>query len=224
MKPRSFVKRHAGSLLGILLCSVAWTALHAQSPWQGSCDIRFAGTSTLHDFSGTVSAEPFQVKVSGLDDPATAKMAAVVKVKAANMDTAKPKRDKKMHDAMDVTTFTEVSVTLPKTMNTAITKPVMENSQPRPTQIPFALTIMGNDQQMLGTVSDWKHNNGIASFKVSFSVSLKASGIAVPAVLGVIRVGDEVKVVATLVLKSPAAVAAAGAPASSPSTTESAIQ
>lgn len=224
MKPRSLVKRHAGSLIAILLCSVAWTASHAQSPWQGSCDIQFSGTSTLHDFSGTVSAEPFQVKVSGLDDPATARMAAVVKVKAANMDTAKPKRDKKMHAAMDVTKFTEVTVTLPKTMNTALTKPVMEDGQPRPTQIPFTLTIMGKDQEMLGTVSDWKHNNGIASFKVSFSVSLKASGITIPAVLGVIRVGDEIKAEATLVLKSPAAATATASSALASSTTESVKQ
>ena len=194
----------------LLLAAGLFTSpdLYAQSPWKGSCDIQFFGTSTLHDFSGTVSAEPFTVSVTGIDDPATTQLAGVVKVKAANMDTAKPKRDKKMHVSMDVATFTDITVTLPKGMNTTLTKPATESGQPRPTQIPFTLTLLGKDQQMVGTVSDWKYSEGVASFKVSFSVSLKTSGIKVPAVLGVVRVGDEIKVEASLVLLSPESVAA----------------
>ena len=209
MKTHRFPRRVALLILlatGLLLFT--GPGLYAQSPWKGSCEIKFSGTSTLHDFTGTVSAEPFTVSVTGIDDPATTQLAGVVKVKAVDMDTAKPKRDKKMRESMDVTTYTDIAVTLPKGMNTTLTKPVTESGQPRPTQIPFTLTLLGKDQQKAGTVSGWKYSDGVASFKVSFSVSLKASGIKVPAVLGFVRVGDEIKVEADLVLLSPQAVAA----------------
>ncbi len=182
--------------------------LYAQSPWKGSCEIKFAGTSTLHDFAGSVSSEPFTLLVTGIEDPATAGLAGVIKVKAARMDTAKPKRDKKMHASMKVTDYADITVTLPEGMNVSLTKPLAGGETLRPTQVPFTLTLLGKDQQMIGTVSNWKLVAGVATFKVSFSVSLKASGIEVPAVIGVIRVGDEVKVEADLVLLSPEAVAA----------------
>jgi hypothetical protein len=220
MKSHRFPRRVALLILlatGLLLFT--GPGLYAQNPWKGSCEIKFSGTSTLHDFTGTVSAEPFTVSVTGIADPATAQLAGVVKVKAVDMDTAKPKRDKKMRDSMDVTTHTDITVTLLKGLNTTLTKPVTESGQPRPTQIPFTLTLLGKDQQKVGTVSDWKYSDGVASFKVSFSVSLKTSGIKVPAVLGFVRVGDEIKVEANLVLLSPQAVAAGKTAASAKTAT-----
>lgn len=208
MKLPSKNQLRTAPLLCLILCLSSLASLRAQDPWKGSCEIKFSGTSTLHNFSGTVSAEPFTVTVTGIEKPATAQLAGVVKVKAADMDTAKPKRDQKMHDSMDVSTHTEVVVTLPKGTNMAQTKPATENEKLRPTQIPFTLTLLGKDQQMVGTISNWKHADGIATFKVTFTVSLKASGIKVPAVLGFVRVGDEITVEADLVLLSPEAIAA----------------
>jgi hypothetical protein len=200
-------RKHPALFLLFAVGLLSPTILLAQSPWKGSCDIKFSGTSTLHDFSGTVSAEPFTVMVSGIDNPATAKMAGTIKVKAADMDTDKEKRDKKMHESMDVTTYTDILVTLPKGMNIGLTKPADESGKIRPTQIPFTLTLLGKDQQMVGKISNWKYTDGVASFKVSFTVSLKASGIKVPAVLGFVRVDDQITVEANLVLLSPEAIA-----------------
>lgn len=187
--------------LGVMFLCAA-SVVQAQTNWKGSCDITFSGTSTLHKWSGTVSAEPFSVAISGADSPSTAKIAAIVKVKAKKMDTDKEKRDENMYESMKVDTHSEVVVTLPKDMTAASTKPVIEGGIPRPTVIPFTLTLLGKDQQKTGTVSKWKYANGVATFTVSFPVSLKASGIEVPAVLGMIRVGDEVVVTAKVTLKS----------------------
>jgi len=52
----------------------------------------------------------------------------------------------------------------------------------------------------VGTISKWKLNGGKATFDLDFPVLMKASGIAVPAVLVFIRVGDAVTVHASVTL------------------------
>ncbi|NOY00592.1 MAG: YceI family protein [Verrucomicrobia bacterium] len=170
------------------------------SKWKGACEITFFGKSTLHDFAGTVNAEPFVVTISNMTDKSNASASSKVTVKAVKMDTASKKRDANMHDVMKVSTFTDIVVDVIN-LKPDNTKPVFEEAVPRPTIIPFTLTIKGKKQQLTGTVSAWFYSEDTIKCTVSFPVSLKTSGIVVPTVLGFIKVDDQILVDAKLTLK-----------------------
>jgi hypothetical protein len=67
----------------------------------------------------------------------------------------------------------------------------------------LALTLLGKPQNITGTISNWQLKGGKASFDLEFPVSMKASGISVPSVLFIIRVGDAITVRAHVTLTQP---------------------
>jgi hypothetical protein len=168
--------------------------------WKGACSVHFSGKSTLHDFEGDVTAEPFTVKIEGMDDPAKAHASSRVVVKAGAMDTGNEKRDAEMHKCMEVTTYPEIVVDIDRLPLTS-TKPERGEDPPRPTIIPFRMILMGKTHAVTGEVSDWSYSDGEVSFSVSFPMSLNACGIKPPGVLGLVKVKDEILVKASLKLK-----------------------
>lgn len=189
------------SLLAAILLLGSTLVTHAQeSEWSGTCKVHFSGESTLHDFEGTVSAEPFTVTISDMSDPAKATATSSVVVKAAGMDTGNDKRDVEMHKCMDVATHPEIVVEIDHLAVTT-TKPATDGAVPRPTIIPFQMTLKGKTHEVTGQVSDWSYSEKEASFTVSFPVSLKDSGITPPNVLGLVKVKDEILVSASVKLK-----------------------
>jgi hypothetical protein len=183
----------------ILLAGTALVSRADESKWSGTCQVRFCGESTLHDFEGTVAAEPFTVTIADESDPAKATATSTVVVKAAGMDTGNDKRDVEMHKCMDVATHPGIVVELDH-LAVAATKPAADGAVPRPTVIPFTMTLKGKTHEVTGRVSDWSFSEKKASFKVSFPVSLKDSGITPPNVLGLVKVKDEILVSASLSL------------------------
>lgn len=168
-----------------------------ETEWSGTCEVHFSGESTLHDFEGDVSAEPFIVEISDMANPAAASASSRVVVKAAAMDTGNDKRDVEMHKCMDVSTHPEIVVDVDD-LGISEMKTVADGVVPRPTVVPFKMTLMGKTHEITGQVSGWSYSDGDATFSVSFPVSLKACGIKPPGVLGVVKVKDEVRVKATL--------------------------
>lgn len=184
-----------------LICfNSSHAAAQDTAKWNGACEITFSGKSTLHNFAGTVNAEPFTVSIASMTDKTKATASSQVIVKALKMDTTSKKRDAKMHDVMKASTFTDIIVDVIK-LKPDKTKPVFDSAIPRPTIIPFTLTIKGKKQQITGTVSDWSYAGDTIKCTVSFPVSLKTSGIVVPTVLGFIKVDDQILVAAKLTLK-----------------------
>lgn len=188
-------------LFAILVSAFCLPVFSQDGTWKGTCSVHFSGDSTLHDFEGDVAAEPFTVKIAGMADPSTTATAtATVVVKAAAMDTGNEKRDIEMHKCMDVTTYPEIVVEMDH-LPVAATKPEPDGAVPRPTIIPFQMTVMGKAHEVTGKVSDWSYSDEEVAFSVSFPVSLKACGIKPPGVLGVVKVKDEIVVKASLKLK-----------------------
>ncbi len=183
----------------IVLAGTVLASRADESRWSGSCKVHFSGESTLHDFEGTVAAEPFNVTISDRSDPAKATATSSVVVKAAGMDTGNDKRDVEMHKCMDVATHPEIVVEIDH-LAVAATKPASDGAVPRPTVIPFQMTLKGKVHKVTGQVSDWSYSEKEASFTVSFPVSLKDSGITPPNVLGLVKVKDEIFVRASLQL------------------------
>lgn len=179
------------NLLPLLFLLFSATLLHAET-WSGTAQITFDGTSTLHAWGGKVAAEPFKadVTMSG-DKPQRVK--AEVTVKASNMDTAEPKRDENMRKAMQV----DVHPLIVGKIDAKFSEIAAAST---PTKLPMKLILLGKPQDVTGTISNWKLNGKKASFDLDFPVSMKASGISVPAVLLFIRVGDGVKVHASVTL------------------------
>lgn len=184
---------HLLALGTFLVCLPLAAATPTQ--WRGTSDIRFDGTSTLHDWSGNVSSQPFTAIVTMDDAGNPIALKAQVTVKAASMDTQKPQRDEKMHDSMKVADFPLIT----GAMDTDFDK-VMKPGEKTPSHLPFKLKLIGKEQQVDGAVSDWKLKGDTATFDLDFDLSLKKCGIDVPSALFVIRVGDTIKVHATVKL------------------------
>lgn len=173
-----------------LILLLLFSSLVRAETWKGAAEIRFEGTSTLHDWGGKVEAEPFAAEV-GLEQGKPATVQSKVTVKAAKMDTAEAKRDENMRKAMKAADHPEIE---------AVISAKFDEIAPgeKPQTLPMTLTLLGKPQQVTGTISNWKLAGNQASFDLDFDLSLKKSGIMVPAVLLFIKVGDKIQVHTTV--------------------------
>jgi hypothetical protein len=162
--------------------------------WKGRADITFSGTSTLHDWSGKVAAQPFLTRVSTDSGGRPVRVQSSVRIEAAGMDTAEPRRDENMRKAMRTSEHplitAEIDVPADKIASDLRT----------PKQLPMTLTLLGKPLQVTGAVSSFKQQDGRITFDLDFPLSMKAGGISVPSVLYFIRVGDVVKIHASVTL------------------------
>jgi hypothetical protein len=176
-----------------LLLLALWGAasLHAET-WNGQAAISFDGTSTLHDWGGKVSAQPFKADVT-MNGGKPQRIVSAVTVKVAEMDTQEAKRDENMRKAMKAA---EHPLIIGK-IDAKFSEVADANT---PTKLPIELNLLGTPQNVTGTISNWKLSGNKATFDLEFPVSMKASGISVPTVLLFIKVGDGIKVRASVTL------------------------
>jgi len=179
------------TLLALLLLT---SAVHADL-WNGTAQITFDGTSTLHAWGGKVNADPFQADVT-MEGEKPFRVVSRVTVKSVKMDTAEAKRDENMRKAMMVTEHPIILGEIDAKFNE-----IAPTSTP--TQLPLTLTLLGKAQKVNATISNWKISGNKATFDLDFDLSLKKSGITVPTVLLFIRVGDIMKMHASVKLTRP---------------------
>lgn len=179
------------AILAVLVFYSFSAAVWAGAPqrWAGTSAITFAGTSTLHDWSGEVAAEPFAALVTNDANGQPQTLKAAVEVKATGMDTHEPKRDENMRKAMKVVDFPLITAR----MDTVFTH-ILSSSDKEPATLPFKLSLLGKTHDVVGAISKWELKGNTATFDLDFELSMKKCGISVPSVLLVIRVGDTVKV------------------------------
>lgn len=178
----------------ILLAVPTASPADAVSRWSGSAEITFAGTSTLHDWSGTVRARPFVATVT-LDEPGAPKrVQAGVTVAVAEMDTAEPKRDANLRRAMRAAEHPLIAARID-----ASTAQLAVAAQ-APTQLPMILTLLGRELPVTASIRRWQRAGDRVRFDLDFPVSMQAAGIRVPPVLFFLRVGDAVQVHAEVTL------------------------
>jgi polyisoprenoid-binding protein YceI len=174
--------------LAIFLLAGLTTIASAQtaSTWTGSAILSFKGTSTLHDWDGTVAASPFAVTVAEDGSGAPQRVRATVTVPSAKMDTADAKRDENMRKAMKSAEFPLITGDIDAAFSE------IAGGDGAPARLPMALTLLGKTRPVTARVSNWKRQGAKASFDLDFEVSMASYGISVPAVLYFIRVGDRV--------------------------------
>ena len=166
-----------------LVCLFAGAA-PAQSPavlpataLPASAHIRFRCSSTLHDFEGQVSAQPFVLTL------ATNTWSAKGAVLAGEMTTDHKSRDRKMWDM------------LAASIHLQITGEVAPSPLPPPTGTNVTLLLRIRDQQheLPVRITGWTETAEEVQFQAAWEVSLKQYGLKPPSVIGMVRVGDRVQ-------------------------------
>ncbi|MEZ0275617.1 MAG: YceI family protein [Roseimicrobium sp.] len=187
--------KHLPFSVAVVLLVTAGYACGATEKWDGTAGIAFDGTSTLHNWGGKVSAEPFAATIETGADGKPTSLSAAVKVKAAGMDTDNDKRDANMYKAMKVADHPLIEGKFQDVSFASI----MPDGK-TPSKLPFSLTLVGKRHDVAATVSNWKLSGDTATFDLNFNLSLKECGITVPAAMLVVKVGDTVKVSAAVKL------------------------
>ncbi|MCG3147821.1 MAG: hypothetical protein PCFJNLEI_01262 [Verrucomicrobiae bacterium] len=171
--------------LKIVFALLAVSSLsHAEQVLPAEAAITFAGKSTLHDFTGQVTAAPFNIQISENPTNHLRECAATVAVTVTNMSTAKPARDRKMFAMFNAPTHPLIRAVVEHL-------PVPTGRLQRAT---VRLTIAGKEQTVAALVEDWQETNGQITFRLTCDVSLKEFGLEAPSVIGLIRVADKVHV------------------------------
>lgn len=181
-------------VITLLLLLESRTLAAEEQAWNGRADITFSGTSTLHDWSGKVAAQPFLTRVSTDSAGRPTRVRSSVKIEAAGMDTAEPRRDENMRKAMKTAEHPLIGaeIDVPADKIAADLK--------TPARLPMTISLLGRPLQVTGTVSKFKRQEGSITFDLDFPLSMKAGGISVPSVLYFIRVGDVVNIHAAVTL------------------------
>jgi hypothetical protein len=140
-------------------------------------DIRFYGTSTLHDFAGVAPAQPFVLVEAS--NTWSARGAVVI----GGMNTGHDGRDKAMMRMFGTNDFPQLhgevkSAPLP----------------PAGTNFTLAFCVRDQTNNLTARISNWTEDAGVIRFHAEWEVSLKQYGLKPPSVLGLVRVGDCVRV------------------------------
>jgi len=172
-------------------------AADATSPdAQGHCEIRFFGSSTLHDFSGEVRSQPFALAFHVDASDVRGWWSGSIQVAVAEMDTGIERRDRKMRAMFEADRFPLIVADFPRLGSAALAR-VRSSGE---SDLEFDLTIRETTRPVAARVSNWTETGPRASFDAEFELSLEAFGLEPPTVFGLIRVKDAVVVRAHVIL------------------------
>jgi hypothetical protein len=193
MSPRSVLA------IALVLFTCGFSSLRADEIWTGTSDVKFQGTSTLHDFDGTVPGVPLKVTVAPGKDGRIVSATSNVEVK--KMNTADEKRDNAMWAMFQQAKFRFLKVEV-----SGVSERTLKPPGGKPGSMPITLTIAGKEGAVVAAVTNVVESPTQGSFDLAFPVSLKAFSLEAPKAMGgLIKVGDTVKVNAHIVLKKDSA-------------------
>ncbi len=180
--------------LTLLLC--LFVVVVGAADLNGSCEIRFQGTSTLHGFTGVGSCEPFGF--SEIPSPGADRLfsAGRVEVAVAKMDTDNDSRDRKMYKMFEADQFPFISGRFSQMNPHQLIRQIQSGKQ-----LSFELTMHGKTKTVNATVKEIVLDAERLTFAAEFPVSLASFDLKPPGVLGIIRVADEVLVTVDVTLQ-----------------------
>ena len=180
------------SLLFVLPILVGFT--HADLR-DGRCVTTFEGTSTLHDFSGSATSQVFQVEWTAASPDRSAHMDAVIVYEVLSLSTQHKKRDRKMLKQFDPEHYPTLTGTF---RDVSLDRELVSEIVPR-----FILTVKGRKQEIPFSILEWSEDEQHIGFTAEFELSLEKTGVRPPAVLGMIRVGDTLKLRTVVTVTKP---------------------
>jgi hypothetical protein len=156
---------------------------------RGTAVATFSGTSTLHDFTGTATSETFSVEWTPLPSGGGLFASTNLTFQVSGLSTAHQKRDRnmmKMFGAVQAVGGSLAAGTIAEG------------------ETPDLVVAIGPSLQTVPLrVSSLSESNGVIRFHADCDLSLKDGGLKPPSVVGLIRVGDQVKVAVDAVLERP---------------------
>ncbi len=159
----------------------------------GSCEVFFLGTSTLHDFSGTAPCQPFTLSIErGAQGGQMVQSGAVV-TPVSGMDTDNRRRDKKLREMFQSEQFPHIEGTF-VSFDIGEALRLLRASDDGSGHLQFGLSIRNRERLIRANVENFSENPEQIAFDMEFEVSLQDYRLKPPSVLGLIRVGDMVKV------------------------------
>jgi hypothetical protein len=165
----------AAWLLGLMASHLA--AAESLQRFPARATVRFAATSTLHDFGGQLPAQPFLIVISN------GTWSASADVLSSDMDTASEKRDRNMHRMLGTNDY-------PRIHGEVAGAPIPVLGE---TNAMLRLRIRDRTNDLPARISAWQDTPEEIQFHAEWDLSLKAFGLKPPSVVGVIRVGDRVR-------------------------------
>jgi polyisoprenoid-binding protein YceI len=175
-------------LLFASVLAIAWCAGSARADrLQGSLEIGFVGTTTLHDFEG--SADPIRVTTETQPDGT---WAGEISVPVATLDTGIDARDDNMRALLDAEHYPQIHGRF---------RDVDAEQLRRDAVLPFLLRIRDMERPVQAKLSHWQQDDERhARFDADFDVSLAAFGLEAPHLL-LISVHDTVHVTVHVMLE-----------------------
>lgn len=191
------MKAKLAIFLVLALAPSAWAG-----EWKGSCDIRFRGTSTIHDFTGNVRCQPIQVGGGDVADGKTIIPGAEVAALAAEMDTGEKTRDRQMREMFQSDKFPRIRGIFTNIDPGNIRRDLRKSPDGK-VPLDFTLRIRDIERPVHGVLSNFRERDGVISFDVDYAVSLKDYRLVPPKVFfGIVRVDDKVTVTTAVRLEA----------------------
>ncbi|MGA0334308.1 MAG: hypothetical protein ACO3N7_03325 [Kiritimatiellia bacterium] len=145
--------------------------------------VRFEGTSTLHDFTGFATSKVERVEWTPIEKGGTLS-ADEIEFTTEELTTHHVKRDRNMMKMFEPTLYPQITG--------QVSDWDLNNDGEKAATL--KLKIQETELEIPVTVGPLVTDESGTHFKCTFLVSLKAFGLKRPSALGIIRVGDEVKV------------------------------
>lgn len=193
--------------LGATLAIVLHLSFAPPAPgaeWNGSCENRFRGTSTLHDFAGTVRCQPFRIAV---EDAAGGSIVpgADVTVEVGEMDTKNGSRDRQMREMFQGDRFPRIRGTFGN-IDPEKVRQELRRASGGGVPLDFTLTIRDAGRTVHATAGNFRETGATITFDVDYSVSLREYGLVPPrALFGLVKVDDRVTVKTSVRLEAAGA-------------------
>ncbi len=178
----------------ISIAAVLSLAVYAEAATlDGECTIHFFGKSTLHDFEGQVTCQPFVLQTEAAESGRQVIRQQVVTVLVSEMGTDNDGRDKKMRAMFDSTNFPEIKGHFADLEPEVILEQLKatENGQG---SLEFDLQIRKITQHIKAKTSLLTIGPEQIVFTMEFPLSLASFKLKPPSVMGIIRVANDVQV------------------------------
>ncbi len=189
----------APRLAGIAaLFVLALVAPARAAAWHGECDVRFHGTSSLHDFAGDARCKAFEVDVDASAGGTAIIPRAEVAVAAAGMATGNRSRDGQMRKMFQSDAYPDIRAEFGRIDPERFRQALRAGPGGR-APLDFTLTIRDVARPVHAVAGNLRETGGGVTFDVDYDVSLSDYRLVPPrAFFGLVRVGDRVTVHTTV--------------------------
>ncbi len=176
---------------GLFLTVSAPLPADADAEYTGHCDIRFFGTSTLHDFSGTVTSRPFRVTAAAGKSLYDILEKAKVIVEIKDMDTGNKLMNQNMYDMFEAETYPLITGSI---ADTPAGKTITARNIAAGDTVPLDISFHGQTNTVEAYIEKVRTEDTTTVVTGIFDLFLTDYGIEPPRFFLVLKVHDTVRV------------------------------